>query len=91
MGSQGPELHSVTRYILEKYGNDDMVYSGWVTGMQSGRAFAGSVADYVEREAVMAEPFLNFPIEAVRRWARSQMAFAAENAERFRVSEEERF
>jgi len=91
MGSNGPELHPVTRYILEKHGNDDMVYSGWVTGMQSGHAFAGSVADYVERGAVMAEPFLNFPVEAVRRWARSQIAFAAENAEPFRLSEEERF
>ena len=91
MGSQGPDLHPVTRYILEKYGNDDMVYSGWVTGMQSGHAFAGSVADYTERQASTAEPFLNFPIEAVRRWARGQIAFAAENADRFRISEEELF
>ena len=91
MGSQGPELHPVTRYILEKYGNDDGVYSAWVTGMHSGHAFAGSVADYTERQASTAEPFLNFPIEAVRRWARGQIAFAAENAERFRLSEEEIF
>lgn len=91
VGKQGPELHPVTRYILEKYGNDDAVYLAWVTGMHSGRVFAGSVADYTEHQAFTAEPFLNFPIEAVRRWARDKIAFAAENAEGFRLSEEELF
>jgi hypothetical protein len=67
------------------------VYSAWVTGMHSGHAFAGSIADHAERQASISEPFLNFPIEAVRRWARGQIAFAAENAERFRLSEEELF
>jgi hypothetical protein len=91
IGNQGPELHPVSRYILEKYGNDDVVYSAWVTGMHSGHAFAGSIADYTERQASSAKPFLSFPIEAVRRWARDRIAFAAENTERFRQREEELF
>jgi hypothetical protein len=91
MGTHGPELNPVTRFILEKYGNDDNVFSSWFAGMHSGGAFAGSIAHHVEQRASTAEPFLNFPIEAVRRWARAEIAFADENVEAFRLEEEERF
>jgi hypothetical protein len=37
----------------------------------------------------MAEPFLKFPIEAVRRWARGQIQYAEEYVPQFRLSEEE--
>jgi hypothetical protein len=91
MGSGGPDLNPITRFILERYGNDDNVFSGWVAGMHNGRVFAGSIADYTENRASMAQPFLNFPIEAVRRWAQSEVMFAEENVKGFRLSEEERF
>ena len=91
MGSHGPDLNPVTRFILERYGNDDNVFSGWVAGMHNGRAFAGSIADHMGQRASMAEPFLNFPIEAVRRWARGEIMFANENVENFRLAEEELF
>jgi hypothetical protein len=91
MGANGPELNPVTRFILEKYGNDDLVFSSWFAGMHSGGAFAGSIADHMEQRAARAEPFLNFPIEAVRRWAQAEISYAAENAESFRMSEEEMF
>lgn len=91
MGTNGPELNPVTRFILENYGNDDIVFSSWFAGMHSGGAFAGSIADHMEQRATRAEPFLNFPIEAVRRWALAEIKFADENAESFRMSEEELF
>lgn len=91
VGANGPELNPVTRFILENYGNDDLVFSSWFAGMHSGGAFAGSIADHMEQRAARAEPFLNFPIEAVRRWAVIEMNYAAENAENFRMSEEEFF
>jgi hypothetical protein len=91
MGSHGPDLNPVTRFILEKYGNDDNVFSAWYDGIHSGGAFAGSIADHVRQRASMAEPFLNFPIEAVRRWARNEITFADQNVENFRLSEEELF
>jgi hypothetical protein len=91
MGSNGPDLNPVTRFILERYGNDDNVFSAWFAGIHSGGAFAGSIADHVGQRASMAEPFLNFPIEAVRRWARAEITFADENAENFRLTEEELF
>jgi hypothetical protein len=91
MGSYGPDLNPVTRFILERYGNDDNVFSRWVAGMHNGRVFAGSIAEYTENRASMAQPFLNFPIEAVRRWAQGETMFAEENVEGFRLSEEERF
>jgi len=90
IGNNGPDLNPVTRFILENYGNDDIVFSSWAAGLGGGLS-VGSVADHVERKAAMAEPFLTFPIEAVRRWARSQILFANENAENFRLSEEELF
>jgi hypothetical protein len=45
----------------------------------------------MEQRATRAEPFLNFPIEAVRRWALAEIKFADESAESFRMSEEELF
>ena len=91
MGSDGPDLNPITRFILERYGNDDRVFSNWFAGMHTGGAFAGSIADHMERRASRAEPFINFPIEAVRRWARAEIMFAEGNAENFRMDEEERF
>lgn len=89
VGSDGPDLNPLTRYILEHFGDDEQVFSGWVAGLSSGQAFAGSIADYTERRAAMAEPFLNFQIEAVRRWARGQVQYAEEYAPKFRLGEEE--
>jgi hypothetical protein len=89
VGSNGPELNPVTRFILERHGDDERVFSSWIAGMYSGQAFVGSIADYTERRAAMAEPFLNFPIEAVRRWARGQIQYAEEYVPKFRVNEEE--
>ena len=74
MGSNGPDLNPVTRFILENYGSDDIVFSSWVAGTHSGGAFAGSIADHMEQRASTAKPFLTFPIEAVRRWACIQRA-----------------
>jgi hypothetical protein len=92
IGTNGqPDLNPVTRLILERYGNDDNVFSAWFAGIHSGGAFAGSIADHVGQRASMAEPFLNFPIEAVRRWARSEIMFADQNVENFRLREEELF
>jgi hypothetical protein len=89
VGSSGPDLNPIARFILERYGDDEKVFSNWIAGMYNGQVFAGSIADHTERRAAMAEPFLNFPIEAVRRWARGQVQFAEENVPRFRLSEEE--
>jgi hypothetical protein len=91
IGGNGPDLHPVTKFVLERFGNDDQVFSSWVAGMTNGQAFAGSIADWVERRAEFAERFLTYPLEAVRRWARSEISFASDNAEDFRQTEEERF
>ncbi len=91
IGSDGPDLNPVARFILERYGNDGNVFSGWVAGMHNGQVFTGSIAGHMRQRASMAEPFLNFPIEAVRRWARGEIMFATENVENFRLEEEERF
>ena len=46
---------------------------------------------HVGQRASTAEPFLNFPIEAVRRWARAEIMYADQNVENFRLREEELF
>ena len=85
-----PELHPVAQAVLENYGTDDQVFSRWVSGMTGG-VVAGSLADWVERRAEYAEKFLGSPVEAVRKWAESEIGFASQNAAEFRLSEEERF
>jgi hypothetical protein len=84
-----PELHPVTQAVLERYGPDDQVFSRWVAGMTGG-VVAGSLADWVERRAEYAEKFLGSPVEAVRKWAESEISFSSQNAADFRLSEEER-
>ena len=90
LGSNGPDLHPVTRFVLDKYGNDDNVFSGWFAGMHTGQVFVGSIADNLEQRSSLAEQFLNFPIEAVRRWAQAEIAFTEANVEAFRLDQEER-
>lgn len=84
-----PELHPVAQAVLERYGTDDQVFSRWVAGMTGG-VVAGSLADWVERRAEYAEKFLGSPVEAVRKWAESEIGFSSQNAADFRLSEEER-
>ncbi len=91
MASHGPELNAVTRYILEKYGDDDIVFSSWMTGMNDGGMFTGSVAERLQQQASAARPFLTYPIAAVQRWARARITFADQNSESFRHWEEEIF
>jgi hypothetical protein len=91
IGSHGPDLNPVTRFIRERFGNDDRVFSVWFAGTHYNGAFFGSIADNLEQRASMAEPFLDFPIEAVRRWAQADIMFAKENVEIFRREEEELF
>jgi hypothetical protein len=91
IGSNGPDLNPITGFILERYGNDERVFSSWVAGMYHGQVFAGSIANHTQTRASMAEPFLSFPIEAVRRWAQGEVAFAEQNIDDLRLSEEERF
>jgi hypothetical protein len=91
MDSGVTSLHPVTGYVLEKFGGDDAVFSRWLSGMNNGHAFAGSIADHIDRRASAAEAFLQFPVEAVRRWAESEVLFADQNSPRFRLAEEEGF
>lgn len=89
IGDHGPDLHPVTKYVLEHFGEDDRVFANWVSGMTHGQVFAGSIADWVEKRAEQAEPFRTYPLSAVRRWAEGEILFASNNADDFRQSEEE--
>jgi hypothetical protein len=91
IGDRGPDLHPVTKYVLERFGDDERVFASWVSGMTHGQAFAGSVADWVEKRAEQAEPFLTYPLSAVRRWAEGEILFASNNADDFRQREEEAY
>lgn len=91
IGANGPDLNAITRYVLERFGDDNNVFSSWIAGMHNGKAFAGSIADHIEQRAAGAQHFLDFPLRAVRRWAEGEVLFAEQNAEGFRLSEEERF
>ena len=82
-------LHPLTWYVLERFGDDDQVFANWVSGMTNGQVFAGSIADWVERRAGQAEPFLTHPIKAVRRWAEGEVLFASDNVGSFRRRDEE--
>jgi hypothetical protein len=89
LGSDGPELHPITYFLMEKFGDDDVVFSSFVAGIHSGGVFAGRISDWVTRGAAMAEQFVAFPIPSIRRWAHGEIDSATQQVFEFRMQEEE--
>jgi hypothetical protein len=89
VGSDGPGLHPATSFIMEAYGEDDGVFSSFAAGIHSGGVFAGPISNWAQGRVSLAEQFINYPIESVRRWARGEVQFSSEQVVKFREHEEE--
>jgi hypothetical protein len=89
IGANGPELHPVTKFLMDTFGEDKGVFASFVAGIHTGGVFVGSIADWAERGAALAEQFLDYPNESIRKWARGEVAFSSESADHFREREEE--
>jgi len=89
VGGDGPGLHPTTRFVMERFGDDSGVFSSFAAGIHSGGVFAGPISNWAQRQVSLAEQFLDYPIESVRKWARGEVQFSSEQAEKFREREAE--
>ena len=89
VGTNGPELNSVTSFLMENFGEDEKVFSSFVAGIHSGGVRAGPISNWMQEGVTLAEQFANYPIPSIRKWARIEIEFGTKEAEEFREREEE--
>lgn len=91
-GDGKPVMPDLTRFLLERFGDDDRVFREFVTGVHGVDWREGDLAALAERDAEVAGAFLNDACPAVRRWAQIEKEEALEEARSERAREErERF
>jgi len=80
-----PILPRLTALLLERFGDDESVFTQFVAGVHNLQTYVGDIAGQKEQEARDAEKFIHHPIPAVRRWAELEMRAGKEDAERWRA------
>jgi len=85
-----PLVPEITRFVLEKWGNDEPVFHNFFAGVHNLQMYVGSLAEGKRRDAEVAAKFLNHPLPSIRKWAQLELASATAQAEQFQQSEEER-
>jgi hypothetical protein len=66
-----PVVSPLTRFVLERHGNDDRVYKEFAWGAYCG-VWVGDLQERYEELLGEAAAFLGHPTPAIRRWAQSQ-------------------
>jgi hypothetical protein len=89
VGTNGPELNSVTAYLMENFGEDEKVFSSFVSGIHGGGVRTGPISTWMQQEVDLAEQFANYPIPSIRKWARIEIEFGTKQVAEFREREEE--
>jgi hypothetical protein len=89
VAADGPQIPYITNLVLEKYGNDQRVFSAFVAGIHSFRSFTGSLADVRENDIAVAELFRGSANDAIARWAEIEIASARRQSDEFRIFEAE--
>lgn len=80
-----PTLHPLTALLLERFGDDESVFTQFTAGVHNLQTYVGDIAGQKEQEVRTAEKFINHPIPAVRRWAEIEMRAGKQEAERWRA------
>jgi hypothetical protein len=88
-GSGNPKLHQVTEYVLGMFEDDDRTFAEFCAGVHSFQVYVGDIADAREREAKMAEKFVNHRLRRVREWAMRERESAIRDAQWHREHEDE--
>jgi len=88
-----PVVPHLTEFVLENFENDDEVFNEFILGVGKLRGYSGTSEDIVaqhEREAEIAQNFLDHPLRRVREWAQYEEEYARNLADRERQFGEER-
>jgi hypothetical protein len=81
----------LTAFVLERFEDDDRVFSSFCSGNHNGQTYAGDIAGQHEKEAAVAERFRTHPLRRVREWAEQEEQWARRSAQRWREHDEEEF
>ena len=80
---------NITQFILDYYADDERVFNEFVSGVHSFQGYSGDIASQHEREAEIAQKFLNHPSKRIRMWAQLEEENALLMAKRERQFMEE--
>jgi hypothetical protein len=92
LDSEGrPHLSPLTAYVLERWGEDELVYNRFAASTHHLQMYFGDIAATHRKEADRARPFLSHPISAIRKWAEDEVALGEEQARQWTIRNEEQF
>jgi hypothetical protein len=81
----------LTELVLERFEDDDDVFSGFAHGRHNGQVYVGDIASQRHAEGTRATAFLTHRLRRVRQWAEEEAASARSEAQWWREHHEERF
>ncbi|HEX4056162.1 MAG TPA: hypothetical protein VHX86_18025 [Tepidisphaeraceae bacterium] len=82
---------AVSLALLEEFGGDEEVCTGFVRGSFRGDSWMGNGGDHFRAKAASARHFLSHPNRCVRRWAEQEVAHSESLAATEQIRDEERF
>jgi hypothetical protein len=88
-----PTVPHLTEFVLRTFEDDEEVFNEFTFGVGNLRGYSGTSEDIVaqhEREAEIAQKFLDHPLRRVREWAQDEEEYARNLADRERQFGEER-
>ncbi len=88
-----PVVPRLTEFVLKTFEDDEEVFNEFIFGVDNLRGYSGTSEDIVaqhEREAVIAQKFLDHPLRRVREWAQYEEEYARNLADHERQFGEER-
>jgi hypothetical protein len=84
-----PQVPELTYFVMQKYGDDEKVFSEFCSGVHSMQTYWGDIAAAHEKEAQIASKFLDHELEAIRKWAERERKSASHMAEEWKRKDEE--
>jgi hypothetical protein len=92
LDNQGrPQVSPLTAYVLERWGQDEVVYNRFAASTHHLQMYFGDIAATHRKESDGARPFLSHPIPAIRKWAEDEVALGDEQARQWTIRNEEQF
>lgn len=86
---ENPVVPELTAYVLDRYRDDDRVFSRFCIGVHNGKLYTGDIAGEHDRESQVARHFLDHPLDRIREWAQYEIDRAVRDAAWWRAHDEE--
>jgi hypothetical protein len=84
-----PVFPKITRFILEKYGEDDDLFNEFCSGLHSLQMYSGDISGQHKKEAELAKTFFTDGNKIIKKWAHCEHSHAIAQAEYWKRLDEE--